>query len=128
VSKSITQLAEEMAAVNKANGWWDRYDATETDPDGRVDHMVAKLGLITTEVAEAIEEVRDYGVNAVESFANSVAGVGHKPVGLTSEIADVIIRAIDFCSMVGITDLAEVIEAKVAYNATRGVLHGGKHV
>ena len=127
MSKSIKQLAEEMAAVNKANGWWDRYDATETDPEGRVDHMVVKLGLITTEVAEAIEEIRNYGVAAIDPDHN-FDGVSGKPLGLTSEIADVIIRAIDFCSMVGITDLAEVIEKKNAYNATRGVMYGGKHV
>lgn len=127
MSKTIRDLADKMAEVNEANGWWDRWKAVQGDEEAMVDHMVAKLGLITTEVSEAIEEIRNYGAAAADP-ANNFDGASRKPVGLTSEIADVVIRAIDFCTMVGITNLPEVIEKKVAYNATRGVLHGGKRV
>lgn len=127
MSKTIRDLSDEMAEVNEANGWWDRWKAVQGDEEAMVDHMVAKLGLITTEVSEAIEEIRNYGAAAADPDHN-FDGVSGKPVGLTSEIADVIIRAIDFASLVGITDLPEVIEKKIAHNATRGVLHGGKRV
>jgi NTP pyrophosphatase (non-canonical NTP hydrolase) len=48
-----------------------------------------------------------------------------KPEGVPSELADVVIRALDAADAWGI-DLGAVIEEKLAYNATRGHRHGGK--
>ena len=49
----------------------------------------------------------------------------HKPVGIPSEIADIIIRALHFSGKHGINVEAAVTE-KMAYNATRTHMHGGK--
>ena len=48
-----------------------------------------------------------------------------KPCGIPSEMADVIIRALDFCGAHNI-DIAKAVREKMAYNATRPHRHGGK--
>lgn len=48
-----------------------------------------------------------------------------KPEGFVVELADVVIRIADLCGALGL-DLAEAIEIKHAYNATRAYRHGGK--
>jgi NTP pyrophosphatase (non-canonical NTP hydrolase) len=41
------------------------------------------------------------------------------------EMADVIIRILDWAELVGV-DMEEVVSEKVEYNATRSYKHGGK--
>ena len=48
-----------------------------------------------------------------------------KPEGVPSELADIVIRALDFADLHDI-DLGAAIEGKLAYNVTRGHRHGGK--
>jgi NTP pyrophosphatase (non-canonical NTP hydrolase) len=86
----------------------------ERDFAGRV---IVLLALITTEVAEAIEEAR--GGRFRERSEDG------KPEGLPAELADVVIRCFDLAGGLGI-DLAGAIERKAAYNATRPTRHGGK--
>lgn len=111
------------------------------------DYYVSRLALITTEVAEAIEELR--AGRAVDETWYTIQGepvtrgtgdfshlwegwsgdaswsIDHvrKPEGVPSEVADVVIRAFDFAHEAGF-DLAAIIEEKLAYNATRGHKHG----
>lgn len=107
------------------------------------DYYVARLALITTEVAEAIEELRNgravdetyYSVKGSPEIKLSKEkaerdggehGTGwYKPEGVPSELADIVIRAFDFAHEAGI-DLAEIINEKLAYNATRAHMHGRK--
>lgn len=49
----------------------------------------------------------------------------YKPEGVPSEMADVVIRVLDFCGANDI-NLESMITEKLAYNATRGHKHGGK--
>lgn len=105
-------------------------------------YYTARLALITTEVAEAIEELRNgRAVNETwysakvngGTYAWSVGekpdvldeGVLGKPEGVPSEVADVVIRAFDFAHEAGF-DLAAIISEKLAYNATRPAMHGRK--
>ena len=86
-----------------------------------------KLMLIVSEVAEAQDELRKghaadetyYPTKRIHEFGT------HKPEGVPSELADVVIRVLDFCHTEGI-DLQSIIEEKLAYNATRERLHGKK--
>jgi len=50
-----------------------------------------------------------------------------KPEGIPSEMADIVIRVLDFCYRHQI-DLEEVLLEKLAYNETRGHRHGGKKI
>lgn len=108
-----------------------------------------RLMLIVGEVSEAHEELRrghapdeeyvsypappasfvvDFpsGQDATEAWEQSLSEQGRaKPEGVPSEIADIVIRCLDFAGEHGI-DLARVIETKIAFNAGRAAMHGGK--
>ena len=118
----VYELQEEIGAINAANGWHDRLNKLWGDHDdaGIADHVVAKLALIGTEVAEAIEDMRDGRIEA------TVTDTG-KPVGLPSELADIIIRTIDLAYVLGV-DIDEAIVTKIAANRGRGHMHGGKRL
>lgn len=109
----------------------------------QLNYYTARLALITTEVAEAIEELRN-GHTIDETYysgglgyasgdplegydrdATDQAGNPRKPEGVPSELADVVIRAFDFADEAGI-DLAAIVDEKLAYNATRAKMHGRK--
>ena len=77
-----------------------------------------KLMLIVSEVAEAQDELRK-GHTADHTYYQD----NGKPEGVPSELADVVIRVLDFCYTEGI-DLESIIDAKLAFNATRERLHG----
>lgn len=79
---------------------------------------ITLLALVTTEVAEAIECVR-------EGKYHEWTREDGKPEGLPSELADVVIRVFDLAEGLGI-DIAAAIDRKHAFNATRSVRHGGK--
>lgn len=87
-----------------------------------------KLMLIVSEVAEAQDELRKgYPANYTYYPDAPVFIIGErkpsKPEGVPSELADVVIRVLDFCYTEGI-DLESIIEEKLAFNATRERLHG----
>lgn len=89
-----------------------------------------KLMLIVSEVAEAQDELRkgypaDLTYHPSDHFGAPTTEGPHKPEGVPSELADVVIRVLDFCYTEGI-DLESIIEEKLAYNATREHKHGKK--
>lgn len=95
--------------------------------DARRNYATSRLALITTEVAEAIEELRN-GRRVDETYYPSeTKGLSipelRKPEGVPSELADVVIRAFDFAHEFGI-DLAAIIDEKLRFNATRPHKHG----
>jgi NTP pyrophosphatase (non-canonical NTP hydrolase) len=125
----ISELVKQAHATAKAKGWWDK-------PRSPLECMA----LIHSEVSESVEDIRlgffqeglrcnwadgtfcrclDDGNPCKDKLLNP------KPVGLPSELADVIIRIADFCGHEGI-DLEAAIKAKMAYNKTRAYRHGGK--
>jgi NTP pyrophosphatase (non-canonical NTP hydrolase) len=77
-----------------------------------------KLMLVVTEVAEAMEDLRD-GKPSVVSVLNEAG----KPSGFPSELADAIIRLLDLARSLGI-DISQEVALKMAYNETRPHKHG----
>ena len=97
-----------------------------------------KIMLMVSELAEGVEELRA-GNGAAETYYNAANGetMPHqvhvegvplfKPEGLPSELADTVIRILDFCHTEEI-DLQSMIQEKLDFNQTRGIRHGGKAV
>lgn len=94
-----------------------------------------KLMLIVSELVEAHDEIRS-GHAAYETRYLDNDGAAYqvqehdfnkapmfKPEGVPSEIADVVIRAMDLAWTEGF-DLSDIIIEKLEYNATRGYKHG----
>lgn len=128
VIKSVFELDERLKALEtdnmqsrcgaaaKANGWHEAYE--NMPEEYKRDHIITKVMLIVSELAEAVEELRD-GFAPDETYYSD----GGKPEGFAVELADAVIRAYDLAEMVGV-DLDSLIEEKVSYNKTRGYKHG----
>lgn len=121
------------------HGWWD----TERG-------LPEVLMLCVSELSEALEEYRRgrpllyYPCNAggvcCEEDGSATCGSrphdpenpdapcsaqSKKPEGVAVELADCMIRILDYCGRAGI-DIEEVIQIKHEYNKTRPYKHGGK--
>ncbi len=106
---TITQLIAVAHANAVAKGFY--------DPPPTAMELIA---LCHSELSEALEAYRDHG------FLDWVREDG-KPEGLSSELADTVIRLADMAGHLGI-DLEKHIATKVAFNATRPHRHGGKRL
>lgn len=131
----LNKLRDEIHSNSISHGWWD-----EERSFGDI------VALCHSELSEALEEYRDgrpmvwfacrEGSNAIcnpeDSYDCSMFGretlCGYrnaKPEGIAVELADCIIRILDYCGQAGI-DVEEVIKIKHEYNKTRPYKHGGK--
>ena len=80
------------------------------------------IALIHSEVSEAFEEYRNnHAPNEIYYLPDNP----DKPEGISVELADVIIRILDWAESEGV-NMQQVILTKMAYNETRPYLHGGK--
>jgi NTP pyrophosphatase (non-canonical NTP hydrolase) len=131
LDRTLTALRDEAYDNAKAHGFHDK-DVRRTVGDAMM--------LIATEVSEAFEAFREGGKlnetlydpgtwgSAVPLLRESKSPDGsklYKPVGVPSELADIIIRVLDFCGEHDI-DIERVTLEKMAYNRSRPYKHGNK--
>lgn len=116
----LDRLMQEAYATAKAHGFW----------DPPVPEHGTKLMLMVSEVAEVFEELRDN--RAMEAIYRRTitdeAGCQHeheKPEGVPIELADIVIRILDFCAAYNVP-LERALREKMDYNQSRPFKHGGK--
>lgn len=113
VKQAYAEAEEDCAAgpwcydMDKAPPTWEeRFDSRDSE-------MIA---LMHSELSEVLEAMR-YG-NPPD---DKISGYG----SVESELADVVIRIMDYAEASGI-NVAEAIEAKIKFNKARPYRHGGK--
>ena len=100
----IDSLALSAWQTSKSKGFW------ETDPnDGE------QIALMHAELSEGLEAIRK------DLMSDHIAGF----TGLEEELADVVIRVMQYSHGKKLR-LADAILAKMAFNETRPMKHGGK--
>lgn len=132
---NLNVLAKDVHQNAINHGWWEK--------EREFGSLVA---LMHSELSEALEEHRN-GHEPTETYfpcenndcRNNYEGNCYKnvdaykttcdiilkPEGIPAELADVIIRILDYCGKEGI-DIEEAIRIKHEYNKTRPYRHGGK--
>lgn len=118
----MNKLRDEIHQNAVEHGWWQQ------------ERLFGEIiALCHSELSEALEEYRaGHAPNEIYYRAND--GVTYKenngrrkPEGIPIELADCIIRILDYCGKVGI-DIEEAIRIKHEYNKTRPHRHGGKKI
>jgi NTP pyrophosphatase (non-canonical NTP hydrolase) len=107
------------------------------------------MALIVSEVSEALEAYRESGdprarwdtytieyngvkfknltTEQVQAMGRNPAGLLPKPEGVGPELADTIIRILDYAEHVGL-DMDYEVALKMHHNESRELRHGGKHL
>ena len=132
----LNKLRDEIHDNAVSHGWWE-----EERSFGDI------IALCHSELSEALEEYRnkkpfaycqcyvngdcrETDETCIQCFKDDVSqGIEHlaKPEGIAVELADCIIRILDYCGKEKI-DIEEVIKIKHEYNKNRPYRHGGKKI
>lgn len=123
---NLNELAKEAHQIAVEHGWW--------SPEPSFGDLVS---LMHSELSEALEEYR--AGNRIRPgqptpmvyysgggyVATDTTECCKKPEGIAVELADCIIRILDWAGKEGV-DMDAIIREKMAYNRTRPYRHGGK--
>lgn len=107
----LNDFAKEVHQNAIDKGWWEE--------DRSFGDIIA---LCHSELSEALEEHRE-GRGPSEIYYNEPKP--DKPEGISIELADCIIRILDYCGREGV-DIEHAIKLKHEYNKSRPYRHGGK--
>ena len=119
---SITNLQDRAYWQSAEKGF---HDNEPTEGRALLSLNAERIALMHSELSEALEELRA-GRSANETYYGELDfSLIKKPEGVPSEMADVVIRILDFCGANDI-NLEAIILEKLDYNASRGRMHGGK--
>ncbi|MFJ4286425.1 hypothetical protein ACIPY0_12340 [Paenarthrobacter nicotinovorans] len=121
-------LRELQARAYKQSADKGFHDNEPTEARAVLSLNAERIALMHSELSEALEELRKGYPPHVTYYPTDFLGAPegpHKPEGVPSEMADVVIRVLDFCGANEI-DLESIILEKLDYNATRAHKHGGK--
>ena len=108
----IDAMCAEVHKIAVEKGWWENTDA-ERDFEKLLTPMHSEL-------SEAYREWRDDSGNPY--YSTTANG---KPVGMTAELADCVIRIMDWFGAIQLS-LSSILRRKIEYNKTRPYRHGGK--
>lgn len=130
---NIAQL-QDLCGKNAQDGGWHEDRPNDYDTTALRFWQMSKIMLMVSELSEGVEELRngwhasvtyynttDDGHTTVQNWVDGVPKM--KPEGLPSELADTIIRILDFCWTEDI-DIQSIIQEKLDFNKTRGHKHG----
>lgn len=95
---------------SRTHGFWDPGEGSAT--------FVERIALVISECAEVIEEVREN--RPVTEIRVREDG---KPLGIPTELADILIRVLDIAGGYGI-EIGDAVAMKMRYNAGRPHKHG----
>lgn len=129
----MNELGNAILAWATRKGWNSKVDPLNPSIFGE------KIALMHSELTEALEEFRaGHAVDQVyfidkinNNAAHMMRGLfekdpgNNKPEGVPIELADCIIRILDFCAANDI-DIDDAVNLKMRYNETRPYKHGGK--
>lgn len=129
---NLNELSKEIHANAVEKGWWDKPVSF-----GEI------IALCHSELSEALEEYRNgkpqvyfmkkdktsayFGENDYDECTILNKWNGEKLEGIATELADCIIRILDYCGKENI-DIDKVVRLKHEYNKTRSYKHGGKAI
>lgn len=114
---NLNELRDACYRIAQDKGWHD---------PGQERTFGEYIALMHSELSEALEEHRNgHRPNQIH-YISGKAGTG-KPEGIPIELADVIIRIMDYCGSENI-DIHKAVALKMEYNSTRPHRHGGKKI